>query len=218
LATNSRQSGTAFHPHAAFPAGPVGAPRSPSRCGAGGRQLDGDGAEPRHPAGASDRQGLRGQSPIGAGKPQRCDHPSIHGCSCSTAIATHSCSGGTGGSRYSASESGQLPTCCPCCSTSADSSTATTSSCHASCTGHTRAISQTRSSGITPTRASQAGSSSTAHAVAHRRQSQTVCRVLQRTSGGDGSGRLQLTPYEPSLTLQLSTTSESRRRRKATDR
>ena len=48
----------------------------PPRRGAGGRQLDGHGAEPGHPAGAGDRPGLRGQPSTRFGEPHRCHHPS----------------------------------------------------------------------------------------------------------------------------------------------
>ena len=57
MATDPGQPRTALHPDAAVAAGPTGAPGcQPCRC-AGGRQLDGDGAEPGIPAGTG-----RGQS------------------------------------------------------------------------------------------------------------------------------------------------------------
>ena len=59
LAADSRQPGTALHTDVAVAAGPVGTHRCQPRRGAGGRQLDGDGAEPGQPAGASGGQSPR---------------------------------------------------------------------------------------------------------------------------------------------------------------
>ena len=71
LATDPGQPRTALHPDAAVAAGPTGAPGcQPCRC-AGGRQLDGDGAEPGIPAGTGRGQSAWRLEAAGAGGQQQ---------------------------------------------------------------------------------------------------------------------------------------------------
>ena len=71
MATDPGQPRTALHPDAAVAAGPTGAPGcQPCRC-AGGRQLDGDGAEPGIPAGTGRGQSAWRLEAAGAGGQQQ---------------------------------------------------------------------------------------------------------------------------------------------------